>query len=495
MSLLTKLLDNEKNTAKAKKIEKELPYFMTFVTLLATSGFGPYTIFQKLKDITLLPESRNESEKILKRIDLLGLDPLTAMTKVKEKSHAKEFAEFLGGYVSAIQGGGDIVSYLSSKMKSAFERYAEIEKQSIEKVQTIIETYMTMQVVVLAVYIIMNSMSNPASTDLTQSGTGLSDLFVAFPPLISLLFLFIAKSIHKSKIKEIEMKKIIMIGAPAVGASFLIILLGIIPKFDPIILGAALIVASIWPMLKFRKIYKLNLDATSASPSILRDIAETRKAGIGPEKCVIKACKRKDFGSFNDISSTIASRLEWGNSLSDIYKQLKTEVENFHVLVNFKILFEIISAGGGNVHTLESLAETAEKMYNVEKQKLDMLKPYVMIGFMMVGLTSFITLLVIDSMSSINIDTAVEEEAIKAIQQKRDSDIRVFSYAILLQSWLAGLFIGKITTGSYSGGFLYAVLLVVIAMIGVIAVLAGIFDISSVLGGGQTGGGFNLGFG
>ncbi|KKM24346.1 hypothetical protein LCGC14_1606050, partial [marine sediment metagenome] len=301
-----------------KKIEKELPYFMTFVTLLATSGFGPYTIFQKLKDLTLLPESRNESERILNRIDLLGQDPLTAMTKIKEKSPAREFAEFLGGYVSAIQGGGDVVSYLTSKMKSAFERYAEMEKQSIEKVATIVETYMIMQVVVLAVYIVMNSMSTTDSSELTQSGIGLSDLFVAMPPLISLLYMFIAKTMHKSKIKELEMKKIIMFGAPALLASVAIIFLGIIPKYDAIILGGALIVASIWPIIKFKKIYTLNLDATSASPSILRDIAETRKAGIGPEKCVIKACKRKDFGSFNEIANTIASRLEWGNSLNDI---------------------------------------------------------------------------------------------------------------------------------------------------------------------------------
>ena len=311
MSALTKLLEKEKNAAKKKKIEKELPYFMTFVTLLATSGFGPYTIFQKLKDLTLLPESRNESERILNRIDLLGQDPLTAMTKIKEKSPAREFAEFLGGYVSAIQGGGDVVSYLTSKMKSAFERYAEMEKQSIEKVATIVETYMIMQVVVLAVYIVMNSMSTTDSSELTQSGIGSSDLFVAMPPLISLLYMFIAKTMHKSKIKELEMKKIIMFGAPALLASVAIIFLGIIPKYDAIILGGALIVASIWPIIKFKKIYTLNLDATSASPSILRDIAETRKAGIGPEKCVIKACKRKDYRSFNKIVGTIASRLEW----------------------------------------------------------------------------------------------------------------------------------------------------------------------------------------
>ena len=484
MSVLTKILESEKSNAKKKRIEKELPYFMTFVTLLATSGFGPYTIFQKLKDVTQLPESRNESEKILKRVDLLGLDPLAAMTKVKEKSPAREFAEFLGGYVSAIQGGGDVVSFLSSKMKSAFERYAEVEKESIEKVTTIIETYMIMQVVVLAVYIVLNSISNPTAQELTQSEGNMSDLFVAMPPLISILFMLIAKTVHQSKIKEISVKKIIMFGAPGLLAAVAIIYLGIIPKYDPLILGGALIVATIYPIIKFKKIYSLNLDATSASPSILRDIAETRKAGIGPERCVIKACKRKDYHSFNKIAGTIASRLEWGNSLDDIYKQLKQEIENFQVLINFKILFEIISAGGGNVDTLESLATTAEKMYNIEKQKLEKLKPYVMIGFMMVGLTSFITLMVIDSMSSVSLDTATEESVIESIQQKRDKDMRVFSYAVILQSWLAGLFIGKITTGSYSGGFLYAAILTLIAMLAAVIILAGMFDVGSMLGGG-----------
>lgn len=484
MSVLTKIIESEKNNAKKKRIEKELPYFMTFVTLLATSGFGPYTIFQKLKDVTQLPESRNESEKILKRVDLLGLDPLTAMTKVKEKSPAREFAEFLGGYVSAIQGGGDVVSFLSSKMKSAFERYAEFEKESIEKVTTIIETYMIMQVVVLAVYIVLNSISNPTTQELTQSEGNMSDLFVAMPPLISILFMLIAKTVHQSKIKEISVKKIIMFGTPGLLAAVAIIYLGIIPKYDPLILGGALIVATIWPIIKFKKIYSLNLDATSASPNILRDIAETRKAGIGPERCVIKACKRKDYHSFNKIAGTIASRLEWGNSLDDIYKQLKQEIENFQVLINFKILFEIISAGGGNVDTLESLATTAEKMYNIEKQKLEKLKPYVMIGFMMVGLTSFITLMVIDSMSSVSLDTATKESVIESIQQKRDKDMRVFSYAVILQSWLAGLFIGKITTGSYSGGFLYAAILTLIAMLAAVIILAGMFDVGSMLGGG-----------
>jgi len=472
----------EQNKGNKKKLEFELPYFMTFITLLASSGFGPYTIFQKLREISLLPASKNESEKILKRVDLLGLDPLTAMIKVKEKSPSKEFAEFLSGYVSSIQGGGDVVSYLKSKMRNTFERYAEIEKQSVEKVKSIIEAYMTLQVVVLAVYIIINAMENPASGDLVGSKMSMSTVFVIVPPLISILFLLIARSMSTSKLKELDIKKIIVFGMPAIIAAIIIIYLDIIPSFNAFILAAALIIACIWPIITFKKRYADIIDAESASPNILRDIAETRKAGIGPEKCVVRACKRKDYGGFNVMANSIASKLERGSSLTDIYNSLKNKMENFQVLICFKILFEIISSGGGNVDTIESLAETAEKIHNVEKEKRSLLQPYVMIGFVLIGLTSFTTLIVIDSLTNVNIQSETDEKRLQDIIEKRDKDIGIFSLSVLIQAWLAGLFIGKITTGSYSGGFQYAAMLSIIAMVGVIIIKVQLFDVSDLFG-------------
>ena len=470
----------EQNKGNKKRIEFELPYFMTFITLLASSGFGPYTIFQKLREISLLPASKIESEKILKRVDLLGLDPLTAMIKVKEKSPSKEFAEFLSGYVSSIQGGGDVVSYLKSKMRNTFERYAEIEKQSVEKVKSIVEAYMTLQVVVLAVYIIINAMENPASGDVVGSKMSMSTVFVIVPPLISILFLIIARSMSTSKLNELDIKKIIVFGMPAIIAALIIIYLDIIPSFNAFILAAALIIACIWPIITFKKRYADIIDAESASPNILRDIAETRKAGIGPEKCVVRACKRKDYGGFNVMANSIASKLERGSSLTDIYNSLKNKMENFQVLICFKILFEIISSGGGNVDTIESLAETAEKIHNVEKEKRSLLQPYVMIGFVLIGLTSFTTLIVIDSLTNVNIQSETDEKRLQDIIEKRDKDIGIFSLSVLIQAWLAGLFLGKITTGSYSGGFQYAAILSIIAMVGVFIIKAQLFDVSDL---------------
>src|SRR5574341_2665558 len=108
----------EYENKQKKKIEREIPYFITVVTLLATSGLGPYFIFQKIREFNLLPTIRAESEKILKRIDLLGVDPLTAMSQAKDRPSAKALGEFLGGYVSSIQSGSSVVHYLKSQSKS-----------------------------------------------------------------------------------------------------------------------------------------------------------------------------------------------------------------------------------------------------------------------------------------------------------------------------------------------------------------------------------------
>ena len=67
MLSLKKLEKIEYENKQKKKIERELPYFITIVTLLATSGLGPYFIFQKIREFNLLPTIRAESEKILKR--------------------------------------------------------------------------------------------------------------------------------------------------------------------------------------------------------------------------------------------------------------------------------------------------------------------------------------------------------------------------------------------------------------------------------------------
>ncbi|NOQ44043.1 MAG: secretion system protein [Nitrosopumilus sp.] len=482
MSFIKKFEAKDKQKKANKKIDSELPFFMTIVTLLATSGFGPYTIFLKIKDLDLLPNVRIESIKILKKIDILGKDPLAVMLETKGKV-SSDFGEFLSGWVSSIQSGGNVVNYLTTKMNNAFELYESQQKELAGKVQTLIETYMTMQIVVLAVYIIITA----TSTDGVGTPPGPDDIdplyiVVIMPPLVSFLFLVIAHRLNKPKIKELDWKKILMFGIPGILAAVAINLLDILPDYNLYILGGGLIASAVWPALNFRPKYAFALDAEAATATIMRDVAESRKAGLGPEKCVIQATKRKDFGLFNRVANGIANKLQWGMTLDNIFKFIKKETTDFQILINFKVLFEIISAGGGNVDTLNTLAKVSEKMSVIQKTKREMLKPYVMVGFMLIGITSFTTLLVIDSLTSLGAQLETDEVKRVAIELEAKSKFELLGIAILIQSWIAGLFLGKITTGSYSAGFMYSIFLVVIA-IGAIAIISlKIFSVSSLYG-------------
>lgn len=477
-------LDYEKK--QKKKIDHELPYFITIVTLLATSGLGPYFIFKKIKEMNLLPTVKTESEKILKRIDLLGMDPLTAMNQAKDKPSSKALGEFLGGYVSSIQSGGNVINYLKSKMVTAYENHENKQKQSVEAISGIVHGWLSMQIVVLALFIMISAMSSGAisgsSTPITDSSSQNYLLFVA--PVLSIIFLKVVQNMYASNINELETKKILRYAIPSVLAATILVFTNVLSSVNgnTYVVGGALIVASVWPALKFKKIYALNLDAEDATPQILRDITEARKAGIGPEKCVIRACKRTGFKSFTSVVNALANKLEWGIPLKDIFNTLQKEIKNFQVLISFRILFEIISSGGGNVNTLDSLANTSEKMHTVELHKRNMLKPYVMVGFMIMAVTAFTTLLVISSFEQIDKQKNLGDETIEQNKEKTNSLMEAVSISVLVQSWLAGLFIGKITTGAYSGGFLYSILLIIIAFIAIVVIQSGVIDISSILG-------------
>ena len=156
------------------------------------------------------------------------------------------------------------------------------------------------------------------------------------PPVVSTIFLFIAHKLNKPKLKETDWKKILVFGSPGVIVATGILLTNMLPNYGLYILGTSLVVSAIWPALDFKKRYKFALDAESATAQIMRDVAEARKAGLGPEKCVIRTTKRKDYGEFNTVSNNIANKLEWGMTLDNIFGYIKKEVTDFKIFNKFQ---------------------------------------------------------------------------------------------------------------------------------------------------------------
>ena len=478
MLSISKIKEKEFEQGQTKKINKELPYFITIVTLLSSAGIGPYFMLQRVKSIDLLPTIRNETLKMLKRIDLLGVDPLEVMRQVRSHPSSKALGEFFDGYVSTVESGGNLISYLKSKMKTVFDRHAESQKQAVVKLGALVEAYMTIQVVLLAVYIISAAV---ISDPFAESQTGVDEelIFLIITPAISLAFLLAANKNPVSRSPELDFKKIIMFTVPALLISGAIIGLGVFPDplLEPYLLGGALIASAIIPSIYFRKLYAKTIAAEDSTPKILRTISEARKTGMSPESSVIHACKRKEYGLFNVIANGISNKIEWGVDFKTIFQDMKKDIQSFNVLISFNILFELISAGGGNPKTLDSLTETSERMQEIQKEKRNLLMPYLYVGFVLMGTTGFTTLLVIDSFT----DIAQESQELSNLEDGLiGSSLGLFPLIVLIQSWSAGLFLGRVIKGAFSGGFFYSIVLVIMTLVGITLIQFSIIDVNSL---------------
>jgi len=177
-------------------------------------------------------------------------------------------------------------------------------------------------------------------------------------------------------------------------------------------------------------------------PSFLRDISENRKTGMSPEKSISQAATRRGYGSFTKILKRTVNQIEWGVSLRKIYMDLRDHLRSWPVLINFLILIETIEVGGGSPEALDLLAAYSEKIRDIEKNKREMLRPYVV----------FVTHLPIMHVSG---------PALPMIE----SQLALFSSAIVFHSWLSGFFIGKVAQGSFAAGFKYSILLAITALV------------------------------
>jgi flagellar protein FlaJ len=252
---------------------------------------------------------------------------------------------------------------------------------------------------------------------------------------------------------------------------------GIMEKLIDPVYGFSIIAiaASAWPAYKGIKLEKNMRGMESDLPSYLRDVAESRKAGLSPEKCIVYASERIRNSSFQSVVKAFANQLEWGVPLRKIYSNLSVNVKSFSALIHFRILMEAIESGGGYTTSLEILAQSSESSYNIEREKESMLKPYFIIGFMVTALSAFTTLMVSQTFTEISHGILSAPNSPQPVvpphQPGTLTSTQLFAIGITSQSWMTGFLVGKISSGSFATGFKYAMMLMGIATAAIVMTL------------------------
>ena len=462
----------------------EIPYASMYISTMTSGGLSPYESILRLRKMDLLPNMQNE----VKRIDIIvksqGVDPVTAMVQAAKVVDMNEYKQLLLGYASTVRTGGDTLHYLFNQTDSMFKHLSTRIKALGENMAMMMEAYTIIGILgVLGLFLIF-----VVGMALPSMGAGLSPAqFFLFSfvvlPMLSVVFIFFGDAAQISyPISNWATYKIFAAFIPFglfLGSQL------ILPSFT----DSFSVVPAIYDfLLRFRDMLGL-AEGTEAALGLaltlifvslpgaiadsyfvgregkildginhfLRDLVETRKSGLSPERC-IHALADRDYGAFSKYLKTISMKLNWGYPMRKIYDEFRYKIKNWLALVNIYLLIDTIEVGGGTEQSLETLANFAESTKQLEDEKQAVLMPLTIVPYIGAALLTGTTVMFLQfftNMSGLGVSVATV------------TLYRVLLTPLALHSWVLGLVTGKIVSGRVSAGFKHAIILTLVSILGI----------------------------
>jgi len=476
----------------------EIPYASMYISVMTSGGLSPYESLLRLRRMDLLPNMQKEVSRIETIVMSTGSDPVTALEQAAKAVNLTDYKELLLGYASTVRTGGDTLHYLFNQTNNMFRRLSTRIRALGESMGMLMEAYTIVGILgVLGLFLLfVVGMSLPTAGISISPQQFFLFSFVVLP-LLSVVFIYFGDTAQISY--PVSNWRTYMVFAACLPAGVLLGTQTVIPFFDDRFLffpPAQNLVLWIRTMLNFAEgteaaiglsmtliVIALpglaaDLHFTGGEGSLqkgitrfLRDLVETRKSGLSPERC-IGALSSRDYEGFSKHLRTISLKLSWGYPMRQIYEEFRERVRNWLALVNIYLLVDTIEVGGGTEESLETLAEFSESTKQLEDEKRATLMPLTIVPYIGAALLTGTTVMFLQfftGMSSLGV--SVQHVTL----------YKVLLTPLALHSFILGLVTGKITSGRVSAGFKHAIFLTLVAVGGIWTVSN--LSLGSALGG------------
>ncbi len=128
-------------TSKRYSIESNMPFAISHMGAIAGSGVPPFIMFKLLANIDEYGEIANEAKRIVRNVDVFGMDFTSAVRNVANRTSSISFKHFLYGIISTTETGGNIVDYLENSAKEAMFDYKLKREKYLQTLSTYADFY------------------------------------------------------------------------------------------------------------------------------------------------------------------------------------------------------------------------------------------------------------------------------------------------------------------------------------------------------------------
>jgi len=477
--------------SKASVLESEVPYAATYLAVMATGGIPPYVSLKRIARSGLMPNLARAARMAEIQVSATGLDPITAIENMAKGIPSKEYRDLLMGYASTLRSGGDVVHYLIRKTEMIFE--ARTNKMRIvgERMGMLMEAYaatvMMLSLVVYIIYIVSRAM--PTQYMILPPGQFVIIAYLIMPMLAS-IFLYLADiSQPKYPLTDTRPYKAFIASIPIAMfflalfvAPFYIVQLKVIPPFNltsnllvrfrevlglergyevSIALCLFFIVLFTPGAVAWEKYGKENYSILHGLTLFTRDLTETRKTGMSPERCIMTLAERgeKAYSGFTKHLKIIARQIGWGLSLRRIYQDFEKRVYGWLARAGVFIMIDAIDVGGGAPETFDVLASFMEDLEEMERNKRATLRPLLLIPYMTAIILVTVMVIMISFMKSLL--------RLARVYISVPEFVHLFLPPVVLIAVISGLVAGKISDGTVAAGFKHAVIMAVMTLVAI----------------------------
>ena len=193
-SLLLRLPGIEKNN-RSIKINMTLHNAVAYMYAMRRGGCQLMVIFRSLSDrANIYGEVALEFRQIVRDADFFGYDVVTAIRHLAETTPSEKFKDFLEDLLSIIESGGDMAEFLSTRVRIYQEEAKFEQKQFLNVLSLVAESYVTLFVAgplfLIIIMVVMGMMGGSAVVQLAVVTYAImpigSFIFILMIDLISL---------------------------------------------------------------------------------------------------------------------------------------------------------------------------------------------------------------------------------------------------------------------------------------------------------------------
>lgn len=128
---------------RKRGIERMLPYAINYMSSMAGAGVLPLELFRSLAANDIYRDVSMEARYLVRDIEVLGLNLVTSMRNLALTTPSPSLQDFLQGAITVITSGGELEPYFKIKTEQYLIDNRQKQKEFLETLGLLGETYVT----------------------------------------------------------------------------------------------------------------------------------------------------------------------------------------------------------------------------------------------------------------------------------------------------------------------------------------------------------------